>query len=267
MTELTFLTEINDERKGNHLCAFNGFLEDYLETIEESPLRETLKSLEALNPDFRIMVGYHFNIQTEAVSNQIIRYKDITKLPSHPFILPMMIYGKDSNEDVIGFILAQEEESFTVLKGLYYAITENKALLEPLRNNLIVDHLNEDTLKIITQLSKAEIKCGAAQRLIDGKHYADLNELKAIVKAEAEALQAQIKEDFKEHKHRAPLIYKAVTSWFLMKKVLYVQTMMNRHLLDRECGGDVKKQRHQAKLNADSVTFIAYSELWRTTSN
>jgi len=263
MTELTFLTEINDERKGNHLCAFNGFLEDYLETIEESPLRVTLKALEALNPDFRIMVGYHFDIQTEAVSNQIIRYKDITKLPSHPFILPMFIYGKDSKEEVIGFILASEEESFTVLKGLYYAITENKALLESLRNNIIVAHLNEDTLKIITQLTKSEIKCGAAQRLIDGHYYNDLNELKAMVKNEAEALQVRIKEDFKEHKHRAPLIYKAVTSWFLMKKVLYVQTMMNRHLLDRECAGDVKKQRHQAKLNADSVTFIAYSELWR----
>jgi len=264
MTELTFLTEINDERKGNHACAFNGFLEDYLETIEESPLRESLKVLEALNPDFRIMAGYHFDIQAEAVSNQIIRYKDITKLPAHPFVLPLFVYGNDINDEPIGFILSTpEENSFTVLKGLYYAITENKALLETLRNNIVVTHLTEEGIKVLTQLVKREIKCGAAQRLIDSMHYADLNELKALIKAESEALQEKIKEDFKEHKHRAPLIYKAVTSWFLMKKVLYVQTMMNRHLLDRECGGDVKKQRHQAKLNADSVTFIAYSELWR----
>jgi len=266
MTELTFLTEINDERKGNHACAFNGFLEDYLETIEESLLREMLKTLEALNPDFRIMAGYHFDIQADAVSNQIIRYKDITKLPAHPFVLPLFVYGNDVNDETVGFILSTpEENSFTVLKGLYYAITESKALLEPLRNNIVVSHLDEETLKVIAQLTKREIKCGAAQRLIDSTHYADLNELKDLIKAESEALQAQIKEDFKEHKHRAPLIYKAVTSWFLMKKVLYVQTMMNRHLLERECGGDVKKQRHQAKLNADSVTFIAYSELWRQT--
>ena len=264
MTELTFITEINDERKGDHTCAFNGFLEDYLETIEESPLRESLRVLVALNPDFRIMVGYHFDIQTEAVSNQIIRYKDITKLPAHSFVLPIFVYGNDTNEEPVGFILATEEtESFTVLKGLYYAITENKALLETLRNNIIVTLLNEVGLEIIAQLTKREIKCGAAQRLIDAYYYADLNELKTLVKTEAEALQVKIKEDFKEHKHRAPMIYNAVTSWFLMKKVLYVQTMMNRHLLDRECGGDVKKQRHQAKLNADSVTFIAYSELWR----
>ncbi len=266
MTELTFLTEINDERKGNHACAFNGFLEDYLETIEESPVRESLKVMEALNPDFRIMAGYHFDIQAEAVSNQIIRYKDITKLPAHPFVLPLFVYGNDSNDEPIGFILSTpEENSFTVLKGLYYAITENKALLESLRNNIVVTHLTEEGITILKQLVKREIKCGAAQRMIDAMHYADLNELKTMIKAESEALQEKIKEDFKEHKHRAPLIYKAVTSWFLMKKVLYVQTMMNRHLLDRECGGDVKKQRHQAKLNADSVTFIAYSELWRQT--
>ncbi len=265
MTELTFLTEITDERKGNPSCAFNGFLEDYLETIEESPLRESLRSLVALNPDFKIMVNYHFDIQSEAVSNQIIRYKDIAKLPAKPFILPLFIYGLDAQEEAVGFILAPETESYTVLKGLYYAITENKALLETLRNNIIVAHLNEIDLKIVAQLTKCEIKCGAAQRLIDANYYSDLNQLKAIIKAENDALQVKIIEDFKEHKHRAPLIYKAVTAWFLMKKVLYVQTMMNRHLLDRECGGDVKKQRHQAKLNADSVTFIAYSDLWRQT--
>lgn len=263
MTELTFLTEITDERKGNPSCAFNGFLEDYLETIEESPLRESLRVLVTLNPDFKIMVNYHFDIQSEAVSNQIIRYKDIAKLPSKPFVLPYFVYGLDAEEEVVGFIFAPQEESYTVLKGLYYAITENKALLESLRNNIVVAHLNENGLKITAQLTKREIKCGAAQRLIDAMYYSDLNQLKAMVKAENDALQAKLNEDFKEHKHRAPLIYKAVTSWFLMKKVLYVQTMMNRHLLDRECGGDIKKQRHQAKLNADSVTFIAYSELWR----
>ena len=264
MTELTFLTEINDERKGNHACAFNGFLEDYLETIDESPIRETLRTLVVLNPDFRIMIGYHFDIQAEAVSNQIIRYKDIAKLPAHPFVLPMFVYGLDTNDEPVGFILADPlSETYTVLKGLYYAITENKALLENFRNSVIVAHLNEVGLKVITQLTKCEIKCGAAQRFIDSQYYTDLNALKTLIKAEAETLQTRIKEDFKEHKHRAPLIYKVVTSWFLMKKVLYVQTMMNRHLLDKECGGDVKKQRHQAKLNADSVTFIAYSELWR----
>lgn len=264
MTELTFLTEIADERKGDHACAFNGFLEDYLETIEESPLREKLKALEALNPDFRIMVGYRFNIQAEAVSNQIIRYKDITKLPAHPFSLPLFVYGNDVNEEAVGFILSTpENNSYAILKGLYYAITENKALLEPLRNNVVVSHLSDDELKVLTQLYKRELKGGAAQRLIDAMHYKDLDDLKAQIKAEAEAIQVKIREDFQEHKHRAPLIYKAVTSWFLMKKVLYVQTMMNRHLLEKECGGDVKKQRHQAKLNADSVTFIAYSELWR----
>jgi hypothetical protein len=39
--------------------------------------------------------------------------------------------------------------------------------------------------------------------------------------------------------------------------------MMNRNFLEKQCANDVKVQRHQAKLNADDVGFIAYSELWR----
>lgn len=263
MPELTFLTAIEDERKGNTLCQFNGYLEDYLETLEEGAPKDTLKKIHELNPDFRVIVNYRFNIQADAVTNQIIRYKDITKLPSHPFVLPMLVYGNDAQNEALGFILDEEGQSYTLLKGLYYAITEAGALLDQLKNNIVVAILTEDTLPVLTELFNRKLRCGAAQRQIDAKYFSSLDDLKAKITAEAAALQEAVKAEIVDHKHKAPVIYNAVTSWFLMKKVLYVQTMMNRQLLEKECEGDVKKQRHQAKLNADAVTFLAYSEMWR----
>jgi hypothetical protein len=39
--------------------------------------------------------------------------------------------------------------------------------------------------------------------------------------------------------------------------------MMNRNLLLQECEGDVRRQRHLAKLNSDHIQFLMYSEMWR----
>ena len=52
MTELTFLTEIADERKGDHACAFNGFLEDYLGVRMLAPDAEYVPVMKviSLNP-------------------------------------------------------------------------------------------------------------------------------------------------------------------------------------------------------------------------
>ena len=52
---------------------------------------------------------------------------------------------------------------------------------------------------------------------------------------------------------------------FLLKKVLYVQYMVNKNILNSVHEGNVKKQRNQAKLNADDILFMSYSEMWRTT--
>jgi hypothetical protein len=41
--------------------------------------------------------------------------------------------------------------------------------------------------------------------------------------------------------------------------------MVNKNILNTVHEGNVKKQRNQAKLNADEITFMSYSEMWRTT--
>ena len=41
--------------------------------------------------------------------------------------------------------------------------------------------------------------------------------------------------------------------------------MVNKNILNSVHEGNVKKQRNQAKLNADDILFMSYSEMWRTT--
>ena len=60
-------------------------------------------------------------------------------------------------------------------------------------------------------------------------------------------------------------IYQMVVKWFLLKKVLYVQYMVNKDILNRVHEGNVKKQRNQAKLNSEEIKFMSFSELWRCT--
>jgi len=62
---------------------------------------------------------------------------------------------------------------------------------------------------------------------------------------------------------RMDLIYDYVIQWFLLKKILYVQYMVNKDILKIVHKGDVRAQRHQAKLYSEMVQFISYSNLWR----
>ena len=40
--------------------------------------------------------------------------------------------------------------------------------------------------------------------------------------------------------------------------------MVNKDMLQNVHEGNIKKQRNQAKINADEIPFISYSELWRS---
>lgn len=262
---IDILKQIQDERNGSKTCLFNGYLEDYINSMEENHSLKTLftKILE-LNQDFRILVDYHFNLQIELISNQIIRYKDVTKIPPHQFNCPYFIYGIDANEETMGIII-DDKDSYHILKGIYYVLTETGAILEPMKNKVIVLHTSQNPLLTIDKLIKdtTHIKYGGVQRSIDASVYQNLDLLKQQIIQEALKLQADFRVNIVNHTHKANEIYKIVIQWFLLKKVVYVQTMMNRTYLEKECNNDIKVQRHHAKLNADDVSFIAYSELWR----
>ena len=79
----------------------------------------------------------------------------------------------------------------------------------------------------------------------------------------ATKIKDNIFEDLKNTEDKAALIEKTVVSWFLIKKYVYVQYMVDKKILNDVHNGNTKAQRNQAKQNADAIRFISIPELWK----
>ena len=256
------LLELRDRRDGADDCVFNGSLQEYLES-QNARNRELFSEIVKLNEDIRICAGYGFHVNKNIISNQIIRYKDVLKLPEKAMRVPYILYWKQ-NEAEKGIVLCDGEEYLSA-KGYYYCLTEQEALLEQSRNELIAmctansQLVLEKTAKFLREDSRA----GAIQREVDNYYFRNMQDMAELAKSSAGKTKENAWKDLLELEDRSEYIYAAVTKWYLMKKVVYVSYMMNKNVLNGECGGDVRKQRFNAKAFADSIPFIAYSEMWR----
>ena len=66
-----------------------------------------------------------------------------------------------------------------------------------------------------------------------------------------------------EAEDKEAFIKDRVGKWFLLKKFVYVQYMMEKDLLNTRHDGNVKQQRNKAKENADAIRFVSISEMGR----
>lgn len=266
MESFVTLTQILDQRKGNPNCEFNGFLEDYVASLEEDhPQIQLFRKILEKNCDFRILVHYRFNINHELISNQIIRYKDIQKIPAYQFDLPYLIYGQNEDKELCGLILLEgKEDAYILAKGYYLALTEQGSILEAVKNQCVSCNTEHPNLfKAMDKLHDDHLKAGAVQRMLDSDIFCNYQDLLEVVQGVSIKVQNKVKDFIKSVENKEAVIYPAVVHWFLLKKMVYVHTMMNRNLLLQDCEGDVRKQRHLAKLNSDHVQFLMYSEMWR----
>ena len=87
--------------------------------------------------------------------------------------------------------------------------------------------------------------------------------MKTASKEAANALKLEAMEKLPELEDRTNAIYHYVTNWFLLKKVLYVQYMVNKNILSSIHENNIKKQRNQAKLNSEEIDILSFSEMWR----
>ena len=266
MESFVTLTQILDQRKGNPNCEFNGFLEDYVASLEEDhPQIQLFRKILEKDCDFRILVHYRFNINHELISNQIIRYKDIQKIPAYQFDLPYLIYGQNEDKELCGLILLEgKEDAYILAKGYYLALTEQGSILEAVKNQCVSCNTEHPNLfKAMDKLHDDHLKAGAVQRMLDSDIFCNYQDLLDVVQGVSIKVQNKVKDFIKSVENKEAVIYPAVVHWFLLKKMVYVHTMMNRNLLLQDCEGDVRKQRHLAKLNSDHVQFLMYSEMWR----
>ena len=69
-------------------------------------------------------------------------------------------------------------------------------------------------------------------------------------------------EELADLEDRAPVIAYYVVRWFLLKKLVYVQYMVNKNIRSSIHDGDIHRQRNQARLNSDDIPFLSYRQMW-----
>lgn len=266
MAIVNVLKEIEDSRKGSNLTKFNGFLEDFLSVSDNEELKAKLQPIHDAYPDLRIATDFRFNVNKKTISNQIIRYKDVFKLPHNYFDVSMIIYGEVEGKE-FGIILADgtRKIDYLLAKGMYYLLTEQYAVFEDCRNEILVmtyEHIDE-LQSFIDSFKDANFRVGQLQRRLDRKYYNGFYDLQAQIMEYAENLYNTAKEDMDQLSDRSVVIFRNIAAWFLFKKLIYVQYMSNRDLLRSESEGDAKAHRTKAKELVDKVPYYPFSEMWR----
>ena len=249
-------------------CTFNGYLEDYLnlgETGLDPVLREAFTAIQESAVETKICVGLRSEINNDAISNQIIRYKDVFKLNGKPLIYPYILYLTKDEQDRALLVVPYTKYGFIKAKGLYYCMTEPGSEYIDSKNEIVAICSNEPATIAKTYRDMFSLRAGALQRSLDNVHFRNYDELKEAALKAAEALKAEAIRTLGSMSEKTEQIRQYVIQWFLLKKVLYVQYMVNKNILNSVHEGNVKRQRNQAKLNADEVAFLSFSEMWRIT--
>lgn len=263
------LHEIKDQREADGICSFNGYLEDYLTTIEgidkqvETAFFQTLLKKDE---DLRICVNLKLNINKDAIANQIIRYKDAFKLPKGTICCPYIVYGKFNQDQKAMILTWGNKEAYILAKGLYYVISEPDNEFEGTRNEMIACNIDADDSKTAIQAMERFFwhneKAGIVQRSLDSQLFSDYQEMYDTAAALGLKQQQEVRQLLFESDNQELAMNRLIATWFLLKKFVYVQYMMDKKHL-REHDNNVKKQRQSAKEKCDAIGFISYSELWK----
>lgn len=262
---LDILTTFNDARKNGDDCLFNGYLEDYLHLLDnhEEHLQVLFQQVLQQYPNARVCVGLRFAINKEVVSNQIIGYKDAFKLEGKALVCPFLVYLNQDDEERLFLLTRNKRASYLFAKSLYFCLTEPTSIFEAYKNNIVTMD-SKDIEKTMQIFNEAFTKpAGVLQKKVDQDKYTSYESLKADAMSIATEVKDNAFEMIRPLEDKTPMIRESVGAWFLLKKLVYVQYMVNKAILQSRYQGDVKKQRAQARENSKAIPFIAYSELWR----
>ncbi len=266
MSIVEIFSGILDKRSNSNQSFFNGYLEDYLYEMEDDHvLKKRFTQIAEKYHDLKVVVDFRFSVNKEVIANQIIRYKDAFKVPKRAWICPYLLYGKtDKENDFVIIVNGESKQDYFIAKGIYYCLTEQHALLSDNRNNVLALSASEEhfNLEMIDQVIEDEKSIGFIQRELDQKMFDSNADLKEKVQLLSDAIKEDVEKNVLSSTSKQTTIYHAIVSWFILKKMLYVQTMVDKDL-QRELDNDIKKVRHQAKENSDSLVFIPLSEMWR----
>ena len=254
------LSEIPDGRNGEKRCDFNGFLEDYLSYLEDGALKDAFLALFEVDKDLRIIVGMRIGVNKDSISNSIIRYKDIFKLGDNALNIPYIVYSRHEEKEKA---LLLSEEEYVYAKAYYYALTEPNSRFVDCKNDCVALDMSDKNRIVDTYKLLDEKKAGYVQRGLDKKYFENyLASYEHSLKL-AEDIKENIYEKIELAEDKEKYINSCVERWFLIKKFVYVQFMIDKDALKNNFGSNIKLQRNKAKENADSIRFVSISEMWK----
>ena len=254
------LASLEDARKGSRACDFNGYLEDYLDSINDCDQAPALKALFEMDHDLRIVVNLKIGVSKESISNQIIRYKDIFKLENEAVVCPFIVYSKrEENEKALLLV----NDDYVYAKGIYYCLTEPSSPFQDAKNDIVALDTEDLTLVKETFAKLFVRRAGQIQRELDHKHFGTYDELYNHCLELSEKMNENLFDDIRASENKEHFIHTCISHWFLIKKLVYVQFMVDKTILNTRFEGNVKAQRNQAKQNADSIRFVSISEMRR----
>lgn len=264
------LSEIKDEREKNGKCTFNGYLEDYLNTLETEEDQEAhavLSKLLEMDTNLKICVNLRLNINKDAIANQIIRYRDSFKLPQGQIRCPYIVYGVFEDVQRAMILVLGGKEEYILSKAFYYVMSEPENEYEGTRSEIMcMNASKEDSANMeeaVNRFFLKKEKSGIIQRNMDKKIFLNYDEMYETAQHMASDQLVRLKEILEVSTDKEECINNIIAKWFLLKKFSYVQYMMDKDNLNRTHKGNVKKQRQTAKEKCDAIGFVSYSELWK----
>lgn len=249
-----------DLRKGGSDCQFNGYLEDYFDSLEEGPVKEVLGALFAKDNSLKIIVKLYLGVSKNSISNAIIRYKDIFKFENKAMVIPYIVYGKKDGKEKALILV---DDDYIYAKGLYYSLTEPASAFQEVKNDCVALDFSNKELILDVYDALFYKRAGQIQRDIDKRYFADYDSSFAKALALSKDIGDSCLEGAANADDKEEYIRSCVAKWFLIKKFVYVQYMVDKDILASRHEGNVKQQRNKAKENADAIRFTSVSDMWR----
>jgi len=246
---------------------FDGTLEEfYASEFNDDNVKEFLSDLDAQAHSLRITVNLKDDIRSN-ITNQIIHYKDAFKINNPALVIPYILYGQKEQEDRAVILMPNEDCAYVYGKALYYCLTEKEGLFDQAMNQilaLVLDPERESEIKtsLYSVFSGTE-SLGYIQRQYDRYYIQNGAHLKELCVTESNRVFNNAKEKLVNAEDKEPIVREAIARCYLLKKVSYVNYMKNKNLLATKFDGNIREMRNKAKEVANSIPFVAFSELWR----
>ena len=231
--------------------------------IPDRAVREAFARIAEQFPEMHICAGLSLPVSRESVANRIIRYGDILQTGERPVKVPYILYMERHGQQRALAVLPYSRTSPLYAKGLFYCMSEQGAEFENDRNELLTATCPGHREIVYAVRALFEQKASVLQRRLDVRSFADYEAVYRDACEAAEKLCADTAERLRTEGDPEETVRDTVLKWFLLKKLVYVQYLMNRDILYTVHNGDRKAQRTAARLRSEKIRTIPYRKLCR----